>query len=248
MDDTHMKIWLNYARVAFVLLAVMLEMTSVFAQDHAPRAGEMGKNQSPTARRTDAPPAAMDEELRTELLGMFKRGQAARVELVLAYDPKTAREPESERKLKEIEVRMKAADGENTKRLKKILEKYGWPGESLIGPDGAHAVFMMVQHSDADPEFQRRCLPLLKKAAEVGEAKLTNYAYLTDRVRVNHGEKQVYGTQLQDNEQGETVPSPLEDPANVDRRRAEIGLGTLDEYIRMVVESQRKFREKNKKP
>src|SRR5205085_1172028 len=72
----------------------------------------------------------------------------------------------------------------------------GWPGKSLVGVDGANAAWLLVQHADQGRAFQKRCLPLLEAAVKKGEATGVQLAYLSDRVRVGAGEKQVYGTQF----------------------------------------------------
>ena len=79
--------------------------------------------------------------------------------------------------------------------------------------------------------------PLLERAAAAGEAEREWVAYLTDRVCVNEGRPQVYGTQMAHDEKGLAVPRPIEDEANVDRRRAAMGMGDL----RSAIERHRKF-------
>ncbi len=54
-------------------------------------------------------------------------------------------------------------------------------------------------------------------------------AYLTDRVRVGVGERQLYGTQLQWRN-GELLPLETEYPEHLDRRRLAAGLEPMDEY------------------
>ncbi len=124
---------------------------------------------------------------------------------------------------------MQAIDRKNTTRLKAIVEEKGWPGKSLVGEDGAHEAWLLVQHADLDRPFQKKCLDLLKEAVAKEEAKGSDLAYLTDRVLVAEGKKQRYGTQFVG--QGDAMkPSPIEDEANVDQRRKEVGLGTMAEY------------------
>lgn len=65
------------------------------------------------------------------------------------------------------------------------------------------------------------------------EVSRRNVAYLTDRVLLAEGKKQVYGTQFI-LEKGKWKPRPLEDEANVDRRRAEVGLPPLAEYAKEI--------------
>jgi hypothetical protein len=40
----------------------------------------------------------------------------------------------------------------------------------LVGEDGAHAAWLLAQHADRDPAFQRRCLDLLTQAVAGREA------------------------------------------------------------------------------
>jgi len=123
-------------------------------------------------------------------------------------------------------------DTENTARMKEIVEEYGWPTKSLVGEDGARSAWLLVQHADADPTFQRRCLELMK-TVEPGEVSPVDVAYLTDRVLVNEGKKQIYGTQFW-SMGGELVPRPIEDEARVEELRAEIGMISMQEYHRRM--------------
>ena len=80
-----------------------------------------------------------------------------------------------------------AADGENLPWLRQVITDFGWPGKSLVGEDGADAAWLLAQHADSDPAFQRQCLDLLTAAVLHGEATITQQAYLTDRVLLHEG-------------------------------------------------------------
>jgi len=125
-------------------------------------------------------------------------------------------------------------DRENTAWLKEVVSKHGWPGRSLVGAEAAGGAWLLVQHADADPAFQRKCLDLME-ALPAGEIKPDNLALLTDRVLLAEGKKQRYGTQFE-NKAGKWVPRPLEDPDQVDARRAKVGLGTLKDYAKKIEE------------
>lgn len=113
-------------------------------------------------------PAAADPgALRAELVRRHDIDQAARA----AY----AGAPAEMARLMEI-------DSDNTAWLETVVEQAGWPGISLVGEDGAHAAWLLAQHSDLKPAFQRRCLELLRRAVENGEASTTALARLTDRI------------------------------------------------------------------
>jgi hypothetical protein len=124
-------------------------------------------------------------------------------------------------------------DADNTAWMKTVIEKHGWPGKSLVGDAGAEAAWLLVQHADADPMFQERCLELLVAAQSAGEASGVHVAYLTDRVRVAAGKPQLYGTQFY-LVAGKNEPRPIEDEANLDKRRAEMGLGPFESYRKQM--------------
>jgi hypothetical protein len=56
---------------------------------------------------------------------------------------------------------------------------------------------------------------------------------LTDHVLIHHHWKQRYGTQFKHVSDG-WKPGPIEDPEQVDTRRASVGLGTLAEYTCVI--------------
>ena len=128
-------------------------------------------------------------------------------------------------------------DAKNTARMKEIIAAHGWPGVKLVGSDGASAAWLLVQHADADREFQKQCLERMKKAVEQGDASGRELAYLTDRVLLAEGKKQVYGTQFMTGPDGQTTMRPCEDEANLDQRRASVGLEPIAEY-RSRIEAQ----------
>src|SRR5579859_2154922 len=131
---------------------------------------------------------------------------------------------------------VRVVDAENLPWLKDLIGSRGWPGKSVSGTDGAHAAWLLVQHADEDPVFQRHCLDLLGPAVEAGEATVTELVYLTDRVLLHEGKEQEYGTQAQGHG-GRYVPRSLRDPDTVDERRRRAGLGPMAEYLDHMLEA-----------
>jgi Family of unknown function (DUF6624) len=125
--------------------------------------------------------------------------------------------------------RMRDVHDRNAERLGAILEQHGWPGCSLVGREGAEAAWLVLQHAIAHPDLQRRGLVLLVEAAARGDVPRSRVAYLEDRILCNEGKRQRYGTQFDWDRHGELNPLPIEDEANVDARRSEIGLEPLSE-------------------
>lgn len=120
-------------------------------------------------------------------------------------------------------------DQGNTAIMKEIVSDIGWPTISKVGEDGSQAAWLLVQHADHDISFQQQCLALMKAVME-GDINKGDIAYLEDRILVNSGKLQLYGTQF-DGAKKHLVPRPIQDPASVDKRRATMGLGTLEEGI-----------------
>lgn len=116
-------------------------------------------------------------------------------------------------------------------RLRDIIEAHGWPGRSLVGPDGAEAAWLILQHAILDPPLMRAALPLVREAAAAGECHPAHAALLTDRIRTCEGRPQVYGTQFDWDASGQMSPLPIEDPADVEDRRRRVGLGPLAEHV-----------------
>jgi hypothetical protein len=176
--------------------------------------------------------------LRRELLDRTKSDQDARqvmMRWMKDHGPggaggKASKEQSTE--FQKLTAKVKAIDEANTKWLTGVVEKYGWPTNTLVDKDGANAAWLLVQHADHDPKFQRRCLDLMSKLPK-GEVSQADLAYLTDRVLLAQGKNQLYGTQFSVVD-GIWKPRALEDEANVDKRRAEAGLPPLAEYRKLI--------------
>lgn len=99
-----------------------------------------------------------------------------------------------------------------------------------VGEDGANAAWLIAQHADRDIAFQRRCAEMMA-AMPLEEVDQSSMANLVDRNAVHAKRNQIYGTQWEPRN-GRLEPStPIEDEANVDKRRAARGLRPLREYL-----------------
>ncbi len=122
-------------------------------------------------------------------------------------------------------------DSMNLVAVEKILDEKGWLGADIVGETGTTTLFLVIQH--ADIETQIKYLPMLREAVKKGNAKASHLALMEDRVLVAQGEKQIYGSQLEmDFITRKYVLSPMIDPDNVDKRRAEVGLKPIVEYLK----------------
>jgi hypothetical protein len=162
-----------------------------------------------------------DEALRAALISRGRQDQAVREVFLAGHHQDTT----------DLH-RMADVDADNTSFLKKIVAERGWPGRSLVGADAQGAAFLIVQHSP-DTAFQAKILPLIEKAYAAGEAEGQQVALLTDRVAVQRGKPQVYGTQASI-VNGRFKLNPIADSANVDARRAALKMPPVAAYMRIL--------------
>ncbi|MVN88473.1 hypothetical protein GO986_17155, partial [Deinococcus sp. HMF7620] len=121
-------------------------------------------------------------------------------------------------------------DTESIEWLKMVLRRFGWPSINRSEAQLATNVWLLTQHADRAPALQKCVADLIdQQQSSLREAQ--HLAYLTDRVRVNYGQLQVYGTQITVDVQGNAIPKPLED--GVDERRIRIGLEPIKDYLKL---------------
>lgn len=179
--------------------------------------------------------APAEPPLAAELLKRMEEDQVARRLFTDLLKKRQGQFPaETEKDQAELSKKLQAVDEGNRRWLSEKIERFGWPGKSLVGEQAAHAAWLLVQHADADPDFQERCLELMKAAA-AGEVAPVDIAYLTDRVLVARGRPQVYGTQCEE-VAGRFQPRECIDPEALDQRRKEVGLQPIKEYLQVMEE------------
>ena len=186
-----------------------------------------GTNIKPVSNaESDKPEAKLNLRLVQQLDSIFEDDQKYRMKL-----------NEIEKKYgwesNEMKANWKAIienDSVNLIKVKMILDNKGWLGEEIVGEKGSAALFLVIQHSNL--ATQERYLPLLRDAVKLGKASGSRLALLEDRVALRQGKKQIYGSQISRDEKTKLYyVSPLEDPDNVDKRRAEVGLQPIANYV-----------------
>jgi hypothetical protein len=154
---------------------------------------------------------------------------------------RTARDPELR---EELLAMADGSDGrsrvEHAERLWEILDDYeSWPGFNLVDDDGARAAWLVAQFAIDDVGLERRCLEMLEVSVACGDADPVHHAYLLDRVRMNDGRDQLYGSQFVLSRDGDLEPWPVDDPAAVDARRLRLGLPAFTEHAATMAEQWR---------
>jgi hypothetical protein len=120
-------------------------------------------------------------------------------------------------------------DSVNLVKVEAILNLYGWLGADAVGPTGNMTLYLVIQHADKDT--RAKYLPMMRDAVKEGRADASDLALMEDRVALEAGKKQLYGSQLaQDTQAGKYYFRPIEDEPNVNNRRATMGLEPLEYY------------------
>jgi len=102
-------------------------------------------------------------------------------------------------------------DIQNTEELKNIINRYGWPDNNLVGKKASHEAWLIAQHADHDLNFQKNCLKIINKKVKKNLVDKKDLAYLTDRILVNQGKPQLYGTQFYVNKDKKFIHRPIRD-------------------------------------
>lgn len=125
----------------------------------------------------------------------------------------------------------KEKDSLNKANLKTVMfyldNGYNVLSDSIVGKF-SNKCFLVIQH--ADFKTQERILPIIKDLYDQKKTSGNNYALLFDRISVdkNNG-TQFYGTQINPKT---NKPYLIKDEANLDKRRAELGMETMAEYCK----------------
>lgn len=150
----------------------------------------------------------LDQQDRQRLHDMLVKGQTKSAEFQTLSDRQTA------------------VDAANIARLAELLDRHGWPR----GGRASNTAFLVIQH--AEPAVQRRYFPMMREAQQRGDLSATELGMLEDRMRVRDGKPQRYGSQLSMGPGNKLRFDPIEDEANVDKRRAAIGMEPIAAYAK----------------
>eukprot|EP01133_Synstelium_polycarpum_P017830 gene17830-21262_t len=133
----------------------------------------------------------------------------------------------------------------HTLLIKHIYKENGYPSTEFIGQESVEHFFLLIQHSDADLDFQSEMLLVLKERSDLNLIKAQDYAFLYDRVHINKGEEQLYGTQVGYDKEGNAFSKRLKDPATVDERRKKLGMEKLQDYLTRTTALHKEMNKKN---
>ena len=108
-----------------------------------------------------------------------------------------------------------------------IYRIFGWLSKSEVGENCSMAQFLVIQHSNLECQVKRE--DRIKDPVQRCLIEPQVYALLLDRISVQEGEKQLYGTQLTFD--GCTY-LPVKDEKNLNQRRLDFGLLPIETYLK----------------
>lgn len=125
---------------------------------------------------------------------------------------------------------MEEVDTHCRSTLYPLLDTLGWP--QGLSAEADNAIWLIIQHDGAS---QRKYLPLMEQAARRGSIDKGDYALFEDRLNMNAGLPQRFGSQtVVLNIAGEGVQIylwPVEDAERLDSLRHSVGLQPIDRYL-----------------
>ena len=211
--------------IAFVLASVLV------AQDVSPEvqariAPVQAAIDAEVARQAALPPPRNDAERLDRMGAMDQVGRRA----LIPIDMNDLAEAERQAANEALWAPVTAMDHRLTAKLLKMVPPKGWFLQSVYGRQGAGAAFLIIQHSQL--EHWRRFVPILEPLVATGEVDGQSYGLMYDRLAINEGRPQRYGTQMACVDGRWVIDRDnLEDPENAEARRQAMGFPwTLTEY------------------
>jgi hypothetical protein len=162
-----------------------------------------------------------EPEIRRELQDRFEADQRAR----RAY----IKSPHDSN----LNLAVERLDADNQTWLKELVRDKGVPTAAQVGENGVKWAWVIVQHANAQPEWQASLQPEFEKRYQAGELSADLLAKMTDRVLLAQGKPQRFGTQF-DWLSGHFNPRGAIDIAQIDAHRSAIGLMPLADYACLV--------------
>jgi hypothetical protein len=134
---------------------------------------------------------------------------------------------------KEYQVQQKIYEENHIINEKKvaIILNNGWPTREFAGERGNWTLCNVIQHSDN--EIRLKYLPMMRQAVKEKILEPRFLVRAEDRIATERGDLQIYGGQMKYYPETKTFNVwPVYDPVNIDKRRAEIGLNPIAEFLK----------------
>lgn len=136
--------------------------------------------------------------------------------------------------IQEAYIKMIKNDSTNIKRIEYLINNYGYAGKSMVGEPTNETMWYIIQHSDKIKKYY----PIIRTAGKKNELPKKLVAKMYDRILINDGKEQIYGTQgriiyirnkITGKEEFFKYILPIKNSKKVNKRRKRIGFTTTVE-------------------
>lgn len=136
--------------------------------------------------------------------------------------------------VKNVMLKQESIDKTNLAFIDSIIKVFGYPGKKLVGETTCQTAWYVIQHSDKIDYYYK----LLHRASKKGEIPDSLFAKTQDRYLIQHGKKQIFGTQAEclPNNTGNFDCSiyPIRNRNKVNKRRKKVGFTlNIEEHARV---------------
>ena len=114
-------------------------------------------------------------------------------------------------------------------RIINLINQCGFPTKKEVGEKAMDGIWMVLQYSDN--HTRAAYYPMIKRRVEAGDLKKSQLAHMEDRMLMYYRKPQIYGTQMRRSKDGKLELYPLRDPGNVNKKRKEMGMESIEKYL-----------------
>ncbi|PID68027.1 MAG: hypothetical protein CR968_03720 [Flavobacteriia bacterium] len=134
---------------------------------------------------------------------------------------------ESDQRIRKANDLIKYAkeDHRNQELVISIIEKCGMPTLNEVTQKQMNAIWLGLQHTTK--KYRKKYFPLVEKAVENGDLSKQQYALMKDRILMDEGKPQIYGSQIKN---GKLYK--LANPETVNERRKKMGMKPIEDYLK----------------
>ncbi len=174
------------------------------------------------------------KKLNKALIALKKKGETIRLELMPLLAENSKKEDVSmQLKQYALITKMQQQDRYNQEYLKAVFNNCDWPKK--LSKEAHTSIYLILQHSD--DTLMRSYYPKVEELVMLGYLDPDDAATMFDRLQLNAGLPQRYGTQTYENTNNQNAVWPIQETEDLTSLRASVGLSSMYEYIKETKES-----------
>ena len=127
---------------------------------------------------------------------------------------------------------LRSINKKHTDFIADVIDKFGFPYKNTAFLKAYTGAFLVVQHSGNILLIEK----VIRIFSEANDSQINrqDLAYLIDRLKVLKGLTQIYGTQYKVLQNNKIELLPIEDPSGINKRRKEMGMENLEDYLAKI--------------